>query len=254
MKNAPADSSILNDVSSSQWEALSRKKIYFGHQSVGLNIIEGLVEIIKSCPEIKLNIQEISSPADLEKPLFGHSLIGQNRNPQSKIEHFARLMENGLGDRVDLAFFKFCYVDIVAETNAEEVFSSYNKRLADLQTKYPRVRFLTVTAPLTTNPSGLKATVKKMLGRTLRTETDNIKRNSFNALLREKYKSSLFDLAEYEATYVNGEKAVFIKNDQKYGFLRPEYSDDGGHLNALGRKVISRRLLLFLIKEIEKKQ
>jgi lysophospholipase L1-like esterase len=94
--------------------------------------------------------------------------------------------------------------------------------------------------PLKSNPSGFALAVKKMLGRTIRPEADNIRRNAFNARLREKYAHSLFDLADCEAT------------DKACASLRPEYTNDGGHLNALGRKIIGRAFLSVLIKETEK--
>lgn len=63
----------LKDIPESTWEELSAKKVYFGHQSVGFNIIDGLKDIFKpigqktSCrtalgsacqfvPSIRLNI------------------------------------------------------------------------------------------------------------------------------------------------------------------------------------------------------
>ncbi|RPI96401.1 MAG: SGNH/GDSL hydrolase family protein [Spirochaetales bacterium] len=195
---------------------------------------------MKPFRDAKIDFKETSSPTDFDTPLFGHSLIGRNGDPQSKIDAFTRLMVNGLGDRVDLAFFKFCYVDIVAETNIDDVFSCYALRRAELENKFPRVRFLTVTAPLKSDPVGLSATVQRMMGRTIRSEADNIRRNAFNARLREKYEHSLFDLADCEAT------------DPARPSLRPEYTNDGGHLNALGRKIIGRKFLSALIKEIEK--
>ncbi len=231
---------MRNDVSPSQWAKLSRAKIFFGHQSVGRDLLEGLEEILKPFPEAKLDIRETSSPTDFDKPLFGHSLIGRNGDPRSKIDEFTRLMENGLGDRVDLAFFKFCYVDIVAETNIDDVFSCYAQRRAELEKKFPRVRFLTVTSPLKSDPVGLSAAVQRIMGRTIRSEADNIRRNAFNARLREKFGNSLFDLADCEAT------------DKACASLRPEYTNDGGHLNALGRKIIGGKFLSVLIKETEK--
>jgi hypothetical protein len=244
LKNNQKESPLLEVVSPSQWEALSRKKIYFGHQSVGRNIIEGVGEIMKSFPEIRLDMRETDSPVDFHKPLFGHSLIGSNRDPHSKIEHFKKIMENGLGDLVDIAFFKFCYVDIVADTNIEKIFYEYSECLSDLESKYPKVHFLKVTAPLMIKPNRLKTIMRRVSGKTLRTGADSLKRNMFNEALREKFGEDLFDLAKHESTSLGG--------DQTSTYLLSEYTDDGGHLNAAGRRIIGRQFLLFLIHQIEK--
>ena len=50
----------IKDVPASIWEKLSQKKIYFGHQSVGFNIMDGVQDLMKEHPAIKLNIVETS--------------------------------------------------------------------------------------------------------------------------------------------------------------------------------------------------
>lgn len=46
----------INKVSEATWQKLSQKKIYFGHQSVGFNIFEGVKDAIKENPQIKLKL------------------------------------------------------------------------------------------------------------------------------------------------------------------------------------------------------
>jgi hypothetical protein len=77
---------------------------------------------------------------------------------------------------------------------------------------------------------------------------DNIQRNKFNHLLREQYKSydPIFDLAKIESTFPNGKTCSFTKNGTIYHSLVPAYTNDGGHLNELGGKVVARHLLMFL--------
>ena len=48
----------LKNVPASSWKALFEKKIYFGHQSVGFNIMDGITDLMKEYPDIKLNIVE----------------------------------------------------------------------------------------------------------------------------------------------------------------------------------------------------
>ena len=70
---------------------LSGRKIYFGHQSVGNNILGGVGDILKENPQVKLNIVKISEPAALNSPILLHSFIGENENPESKINDFAKM-------------------------------------------------------------------------------------------------------------------------------------------------------------------
>ncbi len=46
----------IKDVPESAWKNLSEKRIFFGHQSVGFNIINGIKDIIKENPKVKLTI------------------------------------------------------------------------------------------------------------------------------------------------------------------------------------------------------
>jgi lysophospholipase L1-like esterase len=77
-------------------------------------------------------------------------------------------------------------------------------------------------------------------------EEDNMKRSIFNRMLKEKYGSRVFDLAGVESTYPDGAKAEFSKNNGKFAYLIPAYSDDGGHLNKLGKQRIAEELIRFL--------
>jgi hypothetical protein len=54
----------LKDIPDAAWEKLSQKKIYFGHQSVGFNIMDGVKDLMKEYPQIKLNIVETKDSKD----------------------------------------------------------------------------------------------------------------------------------------------------------------------------------------------
>jgi len=199
-------------------------------------------------PKIKLNIVETDNPDDFKQPLFAHARVGKNEVPQSKIDAFAYSTRHGLGNRADIAFFKFCYVDIKPETNVEKVLSSYKNIMASLKETYPKTTLIHVTAPLTTRQSGIKAWIKKIIGRPVRGIDDNIKRNQFNDHLRKEYtrKDPVFDLAAIECTAPDGTRASFVKNGKTYYQLVSDYTDDGGHLNKRGRKKVAEQLLILL--------
>jgi len=66
-------------------------------------------------------------------------------------------------------------------------------------------------------------------------------RGEFNRLLRERYaEDPIFDLAAVTSTYPDGRRETFTLDGKTYESLVPAYTDDGGHLNAVGAVVRSR--------------
>lgn len=238
----------LNDIPASSWEKLSKKKIYFGHQSVGFNIIEGLKDLMKENPQIKLNIVETNNPNDFNKGIFAHSRVGKNVDPKSKIDEFAKFTEQGIGENADIAFFKFCYVDVRSETDSQKVFDNYKQSMSNLTKKYPKTTFIHITVPLNQKQTGLKAWIKKIIGRHIGGYDDNIKRTEFNELLIKEYdgKEPIYDLAKIESTRPDGTRETFSKDGKTYYALFSDYTYDGGHLNETGRKKVAKQLLILL--------
>jgi hypothetical protein len=238
----------IKDVSVSKWEKLAQKKIYFGHQSVGHNIIEGIRDLIKEYSDISLNIVETSNQANFELGIFAHSKVGKNMDPISKIYEFKTFMNNGLGGKADKAFFKFCYIDINPKTHVEHLFAEYKNTMLQLKLNYPKTKFIHVTIPLKIVQTGPRAWIKKLMGRPIGGYKDNIKRNQFNDLLRTAYreKEPIFDLALVESTYSDGSRQKFQFKGNSYHALIPEYSYDGRHLNQKGRKIVAEQLLIYM--------
>ena len=238
----------IKGIPASSWEKLSQKKIFFGHQSVGFNIIDGIKDIMKEYPQIRLNIIETADPADINSGIFAHSRVGKNMDPKSKINDFVGLMNKGLGNKVDYAALKFCYIDINPDTDVGILFNEYHAAMTSLKEKYTDVTIVHFTSPLTTIQTGPKAWIKKIIGRTISGIDDNIKRNEYNELLLKKYEGEepVFDLAKIESTLPNGTRSSFVKNGKTYYSLAPQYTNDGGHLNEPGRKIVAEQFLVFL--------
>ena len=75
-----------------------------------------------------------------------------------------------------------------------------------------------------------------MLGRPNRTKLANVRRNEFNRRLKERYPADpIYDLAAVMSTYPDGRQESFTMDGNTYYSLVPAYTDDGGHLNAVGR-------------------
>jgi hypothetical protein len=239
----------IKDIPDSAWKKLSEKKLYFGHQSVGFNITDGIRDVMKENPQIKLNIVETSNPSEFNIPLFAHSRVGKNMDPKSKIDAFAIFVEKGIGGKADVAFFKFCYVDVTARTDVDQVFQDYKNTLSHLNKQYPKTGFIHMTVPLTLTKKTFKTWIKILIGKKEIWEyDDNIKRNQFNESIRKEYdgKEPVFDLAKIESTFPDRTRSSFTKDGKTYYSLVTEYTHDGGHLNKKGRKIVAEQLLILL--------
>jgi len=240
----------IGDVPDSKWENLSKKRIYFGHQSVGDNIISGIEDVIKENPQIKLSTVEIKTLEGPKTAALAHSTIGKNTDPESKVDAFVNILEKSGPEGLDISFFKFCFVDIDAKTDLDKIFGEYKKAMSSLRRKFGTTIFIHITAPLLRKEKGgVKGWIKKALGKKgFFDNGHNVARNRFNELMRREYegREPLFDLALIESTFPGGTRETFKQNGQSYYALVPEYTNDGGHLNEKGRKVVAEQLLIFL--------
>lgn len=241
----------IDDVPAEYWGALAGKRIFFGHQSVGYNIIDGITDIANEYDHIKLNIVETRGPAEFDRPLLAHAQVGRNHDPASKIESFRNVMDAGVGDKADIAFFKFCYVDVMRDSDPEKIFDSYSAAMEDLKRRYPRTKFVHVTVPLCSAPKGikgnLKQSVKSLIGKPGVLD-DNMMRERYNRLLRDAYsgKEPVLDLALRESINPKGLRCYAARKAETVPVMASGYTDDGGHLNSLGRKKIAEQLLIIL--------
>lgn len=224
------------------WASLAHRRVYFGHQSVGQNIIDGMREL---CAQSDLAIRWVEGdrPELFDRPVFCHTRLGRNRDPLSKIDAFAATMRNGIGHRAQIAFFKLCYVDITAATEVDALFGYYARVMAALKSEYPQTVFAHVTAPLTVVPPRWRRWFARFRGRAGGAIADNAARARFNGAMRTAYvgREPLFDLADWEA---NG-SPVSCRKAHDWA-LDPCLSPDGGHLSPRGQAVIGRALLDFL--------
>jgi hypothetical protein len=231
--------------------ALAKKRIYFGHQSVGANVLEGLSDLARQ-DRVELGVTLYTGPATLSQPGFLHAIIGQNESPMSKIDAFERAVDDGIGGHVDVALFKFCYVDFTGKTDVDAVFERYRDVMSGLEARHPGTKFAYITVPLTVTQQGMKGALKSLLGRSRWGEAENEARHRFSERLRREYggKKPLFDLAELQATRADGSRELFLYEGREVPRLASEYSDDGQHLDANGRHYIARRFASFLAETV----
>ena len=227
---------------------VSSVTVFFGHQSVGYNILDGIKDIYDGSDGVRINISETYSIEEAAKPVFAHGRIGKNGDPIGKIDAFTEYVEGGIGDEAQITFMKFCYVDFGPDTDYEALFQHYRNTMTRLREQFPKTTFIHLTVPLVTRETGIKATAKKLLGRSLSGTEDNLVRMRYNDELKKEYqgKEPVFDIAGIESTFPNGERNVFSLDGEKYYALIPEYTTDGGHLNEKGRRVVAARLVQLL--------
>lgn len=220
-------------------ERAARLRVFFGHQSVGANVLDG--------------VRELAREAGLEVKI-AEALVGQNRDPASKLKAFAQALETRPGG-VDVALVKFCYLDIDAATDADALFARYRAAIEALQARHPATSFVHVTAPLTTVQGGATAFVKKLLARAPWGTVENVRRERYNALLRKAYggREPIFDLARVESEGPDGVRATVQWDGSVVPALAPAFTDDGGHLNAAGKRRAARELLAVLAALAERR-
>ena len=244
--------SKISEVPESIWLKLANKKIYFGHQSVGQDLLQGINELMDANPVIKLSILKTKSASDFGKPVFAHSYIGENEKPESKNREFSSIFGTELKDKVDIAFFKYCFVDINKNTDLNKLFEDYKRTITNVKNNNSNLIVLHLTVPLTTIQSGIKAWVKGLIGREVGRVDDNVARNKFNQMIINEYAGTdyIFDLARFESTKQDATREQFKVNGAKYYSMVPLYTYDGGHLNDVGKKYVAEQFLLFLVNDI----
>lgn len=237
----------LSDVRAIEWEALANRRIFFGHQSVGRNILAGVRQVLEREPQITLRLVESENPGAIQGPAFIDANIGRNGDPESKANAFVRAIEQGFGDSGGIAMFKYCYVDVTPGTDIDKLFEDYATRIDSLKTVYPGLTIVHVTLPLKRLRGGKREWVKRLLGRS----TDmalHVKRNRYNELLRARYQGTdpIFDLAMLESTRADGSRSAIRYRGRTVYTLAPEWTDDGAHLNEAAQIRVAEQLLILL--------
>ena len=239
----------LSDVTLSEWRSLASRRVFFGHQSVGANVVQGISEVLAAHPEIRLNVVETKDLAGARAGGFYHARVGRNEHPDEKVQEFARIASSWSGGSGAVGMVKFCYVDVRADTDPQALFEAYQRRMAKLRVENPGLTIVHLTMPLTTNEGSLAYWKLKLRGRDTQRDR-NIVRNRYNALLRGTYagKEPVFDIAAVESRHPNGTVSGFRNGNGMVYSLAPELTTDGGHLNDAGRRLVAEQLLVFLAK------
>jgi hypothetical protein len=218
-------------------ETFAQERIFFGHMSVGNNILSGLQQV-RAIHDVDLpeavEIEPGEAPSLPPGGMMVHAQIGENRDPSGKFANFERTLRAGVADQVDVAALKLCYIDVLWDTDVTKLFEQYRQMISRLEAAFPDVRFVHMTVPLTTGSHGIKDHLKVLAGR-----DDNAARERYNDLIRDTYgPDEVFDIAAVESTQPDGssgERALF-----------EGYTSDGAHLNATGSARVAAEFINFL--------
>ena len=246
----------LVDIPDGGWAWLNGRTVFFGHQSVGYNIVDGIGDLAGDGGLMNLPIVQGNDAGGIGGAAFVHAPVGRNREPESKLAEFREILEKELGDKVDVALLKFCYVDVQRGCDPQRLLDSYCQTIEALKARFANVIFVHVTVPLCGPPAGaigiLKVNIKRALGRATVLD-DNLVRSQYNELLRQRFvgKEPVLDVAGYESIDPRGMQWFVVWKGHEVPVLVPSYTDDGGHLNVVGRRHVAEQLLIELAKLAE---
>lgn len=226
-----------------QLQKVAGLRIYWGHQSVGANVLDGLNLIAKQSG-VPVHIAESPTAQSVPAATFGHTFVAENRNPLGKLQAF----DTAMGTQptgLDIAIVKFCYVDFEPNTDVQALFARYQDTVKRVQARNPQLKIVHITTPLTSVQTGPKAFLKSLLGTAPYGAQENQRREEYNALLRKTYsgREPLFDLARMESTAPDGTTSTYSWRGTATPELTAAYTDDGGHLNTQGRILAARQFV-----------
>ena len=226
-----------------QLEQLAQHRVFFAHQSVGGNLIEGLQTLARD-NGVALQVRDVARDPSVPNQTFGHVFVGENGKPLAKLDEYRDRLLKQRSAPPELAMVKLCFLDFTPGTDPQAVFARYQSDLAVLRAQLPTTRFVHVTTPLTTVETGPKAWFKRLLGRAPWGVVENQKREQYNQLMRSAYagREPLFDLAALESTAEDGSKTLTTWGDMRTPAMTPAYTDDGSHLGPLGERVAAGSL------------
>lgn len=220
------------EASRRQLTAAGSKSLVFGHQSVGVNILNGVGLLYRQAgmsPPAHMTWGNSSLPSN--GAYVADAQIGRNGDPVGKIAAFESLLGK-TSAAPDFALMKLCYVDIRANTNVKAIFKAYRSAMSRIRAANPGTVILHATVPLTTA-----------------SPADNLKRQQYNALIRKTYKASrIVDIAKAESTTPSGSRTSGKYRGTRYYTLYKGYTSDGAHLNGVGSAKVAEALVAAMSK------
>ena len=125
-QNTPLPDSTMPDTAlRDDLATVSRLKVFFGHQSVGQNVIDGLKDLAAANGVSSFRFVSADNMPGDGQGYFADTHIGENHYPIGKCEDFRRVVDRFRQNPPDVAFMKFCYSDIERDSDVQAIFARY---------------------------------------------------------------------------------------------------------------------------------
>lgn len=226
----------LAGIPAAHWRWLATQRVFFGHQSVGGNIVRGIDDLLRAHPTLPLRLVETGDAAAMREPGLYHARVGTNGDARSKLDEWERTISAAGLDHDAIALLKLCYVDITLETDVAALFAEYERTVTRIRSAHPRLTIVHITTPLTVDPGSLRHHAAKLRRLTSLREM-NVPRARYNELMRKRYggADAIFDLEALESADRAGRRRTVRVAGRDIPHLDRAWTDDGGHLNEGGR-------------------
>lgn len=229
---------VHRNVSNATVRTALSKRTFFGHQSIGAQVLKGVTEYAQDAGAGRPTYPDPESGSlPTSGGFLAQSYVGENGDPLAKLAEFDKILRSGVGNRIDVAVIKLCYADIRSGDDPAAVFQAYKQTLSALERDYPRVTFLYATEPvvMANNSDG----------------PNNVPRAVFNNLMRTEYAKTgrLWDVAAIESSTTAGRVVTGTYQGKVVAALNPEFaSADQRHITGPGPKAVAGPLLELIAK------
>lgn len=161
-------------------------RVFFHHHSVGENIMGEWTDTTPAGhvppPGGAASLGFPFSPANSAGAYTGALRLGENTggangDPAAKLASFADFIDRqGFGDAVDVAIFKFCYLDFASTSNVntmagvQALEATYRNTMAGIKARHPNLRIIHITVPLNNYWNYNRNDLRAEMGRFMRAE------------------------------------------------------------------------------------
>ena len=233
--------------------ALRDARVFFLHHSVGRNILDAVARLDAAVDGEPWPVVDVDEAAARDGGVLVDVAGGTNAAPMTKIDAFVATLLGQPGLRADVALMKLCYVDFDPDTDVDALFAYYRDSVRALRQLRPALRIVHVTVPLKARPEGVAARVRRALHLQVWEDAANARRAAFNARLRTEYSGEpVFDLAALEARGPTA--STTAASGATAPALDPRFTDDGGHLNPTGARIVAVAWLRFLADVVRERE
>jgi hypothetical protein len=217
-------------------------RVFFGHQSIGANTVEGMASLGFGDPWVHWAFPE---DADYNGgAYFGQQMIGENRHPAGKVDAFRSFMiDDAYGGRVDMAGFKLCFQDFEADGDGDAVSNApelallqarYAATIDDVRAAYPDVVLFHVTPPLVAAAEW--------------SADQNATRVALGDWQKQTYGATdvIFDLQDVESTDPSTQQRCTALG--AWALCDANAADDHSHLSTGGKERVAKALMTMVYR------